>query len=111
MTAPRFACRYIHGQAVPRLLDHDARPTHLPLVAADFTDEDSVTALGFEVGSPIEFDDWQSSRPRPTRGHSRCDGYALENEWRTWAAKKPAPGNADGAFIAFCKSYAKRHPL
>ena len=39
------------------------------------------------------------------------DVYALENEWRTWAAKKPAPGNADGAFIAFCKSYAKRHPL
>ena len=37
------------------------------------------------------------------------DVYALENEWRTWAVKKTAPGNADGAFIAFCKSYAKRH--
>jgi nucleoside diphosphate kinase len=39
------------------------------------------------------------------------DIYALENEWRTWAANKPAPDNADAAFIAFCKSYAKRHPL
>lgn len=39
------------------------------------------------------------------------DVYALENEWRTWAVKKPAPRNIDGAFIAFCKSYAKRHPL
>lgn len=43
-----------------------------------------------------------------------CDGYdvyALESEWRTWAASKPAPSNADAAFIAFCKTYAKRHPL
>jgi len=39
------------------------------------------------------------------------DIYALESEWRTWAAKKPAPDNPDAAFIAFCKSYAKRHPL
>ncbi len=39
------------------------------------------------------------------------DVYALENEWRMWAKGKAAPDNADGAFIAFCKSYAKRHPL
>ena len=39
------------------------------------------------------------------------DVYALEGEWRTWAAGKPAPDNADAAFIAFCKAYVKRHPL
>jgi nucleoside diphosphate kinase len=39
------------------------------------------------------------------------DIYALESEWRTWAAAKPAPNNADAAFIAFCKAYAERHPL
>jgi hypothetical protein len=39
------------------------------------------------------------------------DVYFLENEWRMWAATKPAPDNADAAFIAFCKGYAKRHPL
>ena len=39
------------------------------------------------------------------------DIYALENEWRMWAAGKPAPGNADAAFIAFAKTYVKNHPL
>ena len=39
------------------------------------------------------------------------DIYALENEWRMWAARKPAPGNADAAFIAFAKTYVKNHPL
>jgi hypothetical protein len=39
------------------------------------------------------------------------DPYFLESEWRTWAADKPEPGNADAAFIAFAKTYAQRHPL
>jgi len=39
------------------------------------------------------------------------DVYALENEWRMWAARKPQPGNADAAFIAFAKTYVKNHPL
>jgi hypothetical protein len=39
------------------------------------------------------------------------DPYFLEGEWRAWAAEKPAPDNADAAFIAFAKSYAERHPL
>jgi nucleoside diphosphate kinase len=39
------------------------------------------------------------------------DVYGLEAEWRQWAATKPAPNNADAAFIAFCKKYAQEHPL
>jgi nucleoside diphosphate kinase len=39
------------------------------------------------------------------------DVYALEGEWRNWASSKEAPKNADAAFIAFCKTYAERHPL
>jgi nucleoside diphosphate kinase len=39
------------------------------------------------------------------------DVYALESEWRRWAKDKEAPKNADAAFLAFCKTYAKRHPL
>jgi hypothetical protein len=40
------------------------------------------------------------------------DVYALESEWRNWASgKDEAPKNADAAFIAFCKTYADRHPL
>ena len=39
------------------------------------------------------------------------DPYFLESEWRNWAADKPAPDNADAAFIAFSKTYATRHPL
>jgi nucleoside diphosphate kinase len=51
-----------------------------------------------------------------TLGKARklCPGYdiyALENEWRMWAAGKPRPGNADAAFIAFAKTYVKNHPL
>jgi hypothetical protein len=39
------------------------------------------------------------------------DVYALEAEWRRWASTKPAPNNAEAAFIAFCKKYAQAHPL
>jgi hypothetical protein len=39
------------------------------------------------------------------------DIYALESEWRSWSADKPAPNNADAAFINFCKTYIARHPL
>ena len=39
------------------------------------------------------------------------DIYALENQWRMWAAGKPVPGNADAAFIAFARIYVKNHPL
>jgi hypothetical protein len=39
------------------------------------------------------------------------DIYHVESEWRAWARGKAAPGNADAAFIAFCKTYAQRHPL
>jgi nucleoside diphosphate kinase len=39
------------------------------------------------------------------------DVYALENEWRMWAAGKPPPANADAAFVAFAKTYVKNHPL
>ena len=39
------------------------------------------------------------------------DIYALENEWRIWAAGKPPPGNADAAFIAFRQNLRKNHPL
>jgi nucleoside diphosphate kinase len=39
------------------------------------------------------------------------DPYALESEWRRWAADKPSPDNADAAFINFCKSYKRNNPL
>jgi len=39
------------------------------------------------------------------------DPYYMENEWRMWAAGKPAPASPDAAFISFCKTYAKNHPL
>ena len=39
------------------------------------------------------------------------DPYYMENEWRMWAAEKPAPASPDAAFISFCKTYAKNHPL
>jgi hypothetical protein len=39
------------------------------------------------------------------------DVYALESEWRRWAEDKEAPKNADAAFLAFCKTYVKNHPL
>jgi len=42
---------------------------------------------------------------------SGYDIYAMENEWRVWAAGKPPPANADAAFIAFAKTYVKNHPL
>ena len=38
------------------------------------------------------------------------DIYALEREWRDWSANKPAPDNADAAFIAFCKRKVQKHP-
>jgi nucleoside diphosphate kinase len=39
------------------------------------------------------------------------DIYALESEWRAWAAGKPAADNPDAAFIAFCKNRAIRSSL
>ena len=39
------------------------------------------------------------------------DIYAIENEWRMWAAGKLPPSNADAAFVAFAKTYVKNHPL
>jgi nucleoside diphosphate kinase len=48
------------------------------------------------------------------KARKECPGfdvYALESEWRKWAENKEAPKNADAAFLAFCKTYAKNHPL
>ena len=39
------------------------------------------------------------------------DPYYMEYEWRMWAAGKPTPTIADAAFIAFCKTYVKNHPM
>jgi Initiator Replication protein len=39
------------------------------------------------------------------------DVYHVEGEWRAWAQGKPAPGNADAAFLAFCKTFRENHPL
>jgi Initiator Replication protein len=39
------------------------------------------------------------------------DIYYVESEWRRWAADKPAPDNADAAFLAFCKKFKETHPL
>lgn len=39
------------------------------------------------------------------------DIYAVESEWRDWARGKDRPVNADAAFLAFCKVYAKNNPL
>jgi len=39
------------------------------------------------------------------------DVYYVEGEWRAWARGKGAPGNADAAFLAFCKKFRKNHPL
>jgi nucleoside diphosphate kinase len=36
------------------------------------------------------------------------DVYALEADWRIWAAGKPPADNPDAAFIAFCKTHTKR---
>jgi hypothetical protein len=36
------------------------------------------------------------------------DVYALEADWRAWAAGKPPADNLDAAFIAFCKTHTKR---
>jgi hypothetical protein len=39
------------------------------------------------------------------------DVYYVESEWRRWASDKPAPDNADAAFLAFCKKFKATHPL
>ena len=39
------------------------------------------------------------------------DVYHVEGEWRAWARGKGTPGNADAAFLAFCKTFRKNHPL
>lgn len=41
------------------------------------------------------------------------DIYFVEQEWKDWVASagKEAPRSPDGAFIAFCKQYADKHPL
>lgn len=37
-----------------------------------------------------------------------ADVYALESEWRAWAADKPEPGDAELAFLGFVRSRAGR---
>lgn len=44
------------------------------------------------------------------KSHPGYDPYYVEHEWRVWAAGKEPPINADAAFLAFSKSYVKRHP-
>jgi len=40
------------------------------------------------------------------------DIYAVEADWKRWAQTKgELPERPDGAFIAFCKTYAKNNPL
>ena len=41
----------------------------------------------------------------------RHDIHHVAASWRPWAAGKSAPDNPDGAFIAFCKTYAVNNPL
>lgn len=41
----------------------------------------------------------------------RYDLYAVESAWRAWAKDKELPGNADAAFLAFCKTYGRNNPL
>jgi hypothetical protein len=36
------------------------------------------------------------------------DVYALEQEWREWAAGKKAPAHPDRAFVAFCRKKYKQ---
>lgn len=38
------------------------------------------------------------------------DIYHVEGEWRAWARGRAAPGNADAAFLAFCKTFRENHP-
>lgn len=58
-------------------------------------------------GTALQSDTFDKAR----RAAPGFDVYALESEWRRWAADKPAPDNPDAAFIAFCREYAKRHPM
>ncbi|MFK7752560.1 MAG: replication initiation protein [Sedimentitalea sp.] len=39
------------------------------------------------------------------------DIYFVEGEWRAWAAGKPAPRDADKAYLAFFKTYSANNPL
>lgn len=39
------------------------------------------------------------------------DIYEVEARWREWARGKERPANADAAFLAFCKVYAKNNPI
>lgn len=39
------------------------------------------------------------------------DIYVVESRWREWASDKEPPTNPDGAFLAFCKTFAKNNSL
>lgn len=43
--------------------------------------------------------------------HSGYDVYAVEGEWRRWAAGKTPAKDPDRAFLAFFRKYAEAHPL
>ncbi len=43
--------------------------------------------------------------------HPGYDVYAVESEWRSWAATKTPARDPDRAYLAFFRKYAEAHPL
>lgn len=58
-------------------------------------------------GPPLGNETYETARLR----HPGYDVYAIEAEWRRWAADKPPANDPDRAFLAFLRKYAKAHPL
>ena len=87
------------------------KTNHLPDYNISMTD-DVVSFAPRPVLSPVN--DHQGSLPllmpdtydKARKAAPGWDIYALEREWREWAAGKKAPAHPDRAFVAFCR---KKH--
>lgn len=59
------------------------------------------------LGTPLASATYETARAR----FSGYDIYAIEGEWRRWAADKAPPRDPDRAFLAFLRKYAEAHPI
>ncbi len=58
-------------------------------------------------GAPLAPATYETARLR----HPGYDIYAVEGEWRRWAAGKTPAKDPDRAFLAFMRKYADAHPI